>query len=214
MNYIFFTLSPHGTSSVSCKQWVFSEYLGQWEVQHWQVCRKHMLSFHYELVLRGIEYRVMIMNFCDVKLYRRKNKATSFLFLISSKDPDSGKDWGQAEKEAIEDEMAGWHRWFNGHEFEQTPEDSEGQGSVTSYNFWDCKESDHAGWLNNNNSQPKINIITSYLCILPEIAYSHISPYVFEWNEVKWKSLSRVRLFASPWTIQSMEFSRPEYWSG
>ena len=29
-----------------------------------------------------------------------------------------------------------------------------------------------------------------------------------------WKSLSRVRLFMTPWTIQSMEFSRPEYWSG
>ena len=28
------------------------------------------------------------------------------------------------------------------------------------------------------------------------------------------KSLSRVRLFATPWTIQSMEFSRPEYWNG
>ena len=32
--------------------------------------------------------------------------------------------------------------------------------------------------------------------------------------EVKWKSLSRVWLFATPWTTQSMEFSRPEYWSG
>ena len=30
----------------------------------------------------------------------------------------------------------------------------------------------------------------------------------------KWKLLSRVWLFATPWTIQSMEFSRPEYWSG
>ena len=30
----------------------------------------------------------------------------------------------------------------------------------------------------------------------------------------KLKSLSRVQLFAIPWTIQSMEFSRPEYWSG
>ena len=27
-----------------------------------------------------------------------------------------------------------------------------------------------------------------------------------------WKSLGRVQLFATPWTIQSMEFSRPEYW--
>ena len=28
-----------------------------------------------------------------------------------------------------------------------------------------------------------------------------------------WKSLIRVQLFATPWTTQSMEFSRPEYWS-
>ena len=34
------------------------------------------------------------------------------------------------------------------------------------------------------------------------------------WSEVKWKSLCRVQLFATPWTIQFMEFSRPEYWSG
>ena len=32
-------------------------------------------------------------------------------------------------------------------------------------------------------------------------------------SEVKWKSLSCVQLFASPWFIQSMEFSRPECWS-
>ena len=31
---------------------------------------------------------------------------------------------------------------------------------------------------------------------------------------MKWKSLSCVRLFATPWTVQSMEFSRLEYWSG
>ena len=28
----------------------------------------------------------------------------------------------------------------------------------------------------------------------------------------KWKSLSSIQLFATPWTIQSVEFSRPEYW--
>ena len=33
-------------------------------------------------------------------------------------------------------------------------------------------------------------------------------------SERKWESLSHVRLFVAPWTIQSMEFSRPEYWSG
>ena len=29
-----------------------------------------------------------------------------------------------------------------------------------------------------------------------------------------WKSLSSVQLFVTPWNKQSMEFSRPEYWSG
>ena len=32
--------------------------------------------------------------------------------------------------------------------------------------------------------------------------------------EVKSMSLSRILLSATPWTIDSMEFSRPEYWSG
>ena len=40
------------------------------------------------------------------------------------KDPDAGKDWGQEEKGAMEDEMVGWHHQLNGHEFEQTPGDS------------------------------------------------------------------------------------------
>ena len=33
-------------------------------------------------------------------------------------------------------------------------------------------------------------------------------------HEVKWKSLSRVQLFVTPLTTQSMLLSRPEYWSG
>ena len=33
-------------------------------------------------------------------------------------------------------------------------------------------------------------------------------------HQSQWKSLSHVRLFVTPWTTQSMEFSRPEYWSG
>ena len=33
------------------------------------------------------------------------------------KDPDTGKDWGQEEKGTIEDEVVGWHHWFDGHGF-------------------------------------------------------------------------------------------------
>ena len=44
-----------------------------------------------------------------------------------------GKDWcweRLKEKRVTEDEMVGGHHRFNGHEFEQTLEDSEGRGSL------------------------------------------------------------------------------------
>ena len=34
------------------------------------------------------------------------------------KDPDAGRDWGQEENGATEDEMAGWHHRLDRHEFE------------------------------------------------------------------------------------------------
>ena len=40
---------------------------------------------------------------------------------LIGKDLDAGKDWGQEDKEATEDEMVGLYQWLNGHEFEQTP---------------------------------------------------------------------------------------------
>ena len=46
------------------------------------------------------------------------------------KDSDARKDWGQEEKVATEDETVGWHHRLNGHEFEQTLGDGEGQGSL------------------------------------------------------------------------------------
>ena len=37
---------------------------------------------------------------------------------LIGKDPDAGKDCGQEETGATEDEMVGWHLRLNGHEFE------------------------------------------------------------------------------------------------
>ena len=45
---------------------------------------------------------------------------------LTGKDCDAGKDWGQEENKATEDEMVGWHHQLDGHEFEQTVGDSEG----------------------------------------------------------------------------------------
>ena len=61
---------------------------------------------------------------------------------LAGKDPDAGKDWGQEEKGVTEDETVGRHHQLNGHEFEQTPGDGEGQGSLECYSPWGCKESD------------------------------------------------------------------------
>ena len=79
---------------------------------------------------------------------------------LAGKDPDAGKDWGQEEKWATEDEMAGWHHWLKGHEFEQTQGDGKGQGSLASCSSWGCKESDTAQWLNKNNKWLKLRQLT------------------------------------------------------
>ena len=62
--------------------------------------------------------------------------------LFTRKDPDARKNGGQEEKRVTEDEMVGWHHWINGHEFEQAPEDSKGQGSLVLCSPWSHKELD------------------------------------------------------------------------
>ena len=44
--------------------------------------------------------------------------------------------------------MVGWHHRFNGHEFEQTLGDSEGQGSLACCSPWGRKSSDTTQQLN------------------------------------------------------------------
>ena len=45
-------------------------------------------------------------------------------------DPDTGKDWRQEEKGTTEDEIVGWHRWLDGHEWASSAF-GDGQGSLT-----------------------------------------------------------------------------------
>ena len=46
--------------------------------------------------------------------------------------------------------MVGWHHRLNEHEFEQTPGESEGQGSLVCCRPWGHEELDTAERLNNN----------------------------------------------------------------
>ena len=61
---------------------------------------------------------------------------------LIGKNPNAGKYLGQEEKGAIENEIVGWYHWLNGHEFDQTLGDSEGQESLVCCSSWGHKESD------------------------------------------------------------------------
>ena len=51
-----------------------------------------------------------------------------------------------------EDEMVGWHHQLNRHESEQTPGESDGQGSLVCHSPWGHKELDVTERLNNNKT--------------------------------------------------------------
>ena len=70
---------------------------------------------------------------------------------LIDKDSDAGKDWGQEEKGVTKNAIVGWHRWLNGHESEQTPGDSEGQGRLA------CRCPHSRGWGGGTKNQTCLN---------------------------------------------------------
>ena len=66
-----------------------------------------------------------------------------------------GKIEGRGRKGVTEDEMVGGHHWLDGHEFEQTPGNGEGQGRLVCCSPWGCKESDATEQLNNSRKSSK-----------------------------------------------------------
>ena len=71
---------------------------------------------------------------------------------LIGKDPDAGKDWRQEEKGTTEDEMVGWHHLLEGHEFGETPGDSEGQANLACCSPWGHKELGH-NWTGEQQQQ-------------------------------------------------------------
>ena len=95
-----------------------------------------------EYSLKGLMMKVKLQNFCCL-MWRAQLLGQSWLI---GKDSDAGKDWRQEEKGATEDKLVGWHHWLDGHEFEQTLGDSEGQWSLACCGSWGCKDSDTTEW--------------------------------------------------------------------
>ena len=72
---------------------------------------------------------------------------------LIGKDPDSGKDWGQEEKGATKHDLVGWYHPLDEHEFEQTPGNGEGQGSLVCCSPWGPKEPDTTEGLTHTHTQ-------------------------------------------------------------
>ena len=91
------------------------------------------------------------------------------------------------------DALVGWHHWFNGHKFEQTPGDSEGQGSLACCSLWGFKEVNTTEQLNNNKgSECNCAVVWTFFGIT----------FLRDWNEnwpfpVLWPLLSFPNLLAS-----------------
>ena len=56
---------------------------------------------------------------------------------LIGKDPHAGKQWRQ--EKGRQDEMVGWHHRLNGHEFEQTPKNGEGQRTLVCFSPRGCR---------------------------------------------------------------------------
>ena len=86
-----------------------------------------------EYSLEGLMLKLKLQSFGY--LMQRANK-------LEKTNLDAGKDWGQEEKGATEDEMVGWHHRLNRHESEQTLGDSNGLRNLACCSSWACKKSD------------------------------------------------------------------------
>ena len=94
--------------------------------------------------------------------------------------------------------MAGWHHRLDGHEFEQTAGDGDGQGGLACYCPWGHKESDRTERLNRTDLSVRHTStftesfwMTSIKCLLPAARYP-----VHPSRECTW---DRIREFAEDW---------------
>ena len=146
------------------------------------------------------------------------------------KDPDAWKDWRQEEK----GNDRGWDSWMasltlwtciwassRGWWRTGNPNVLQSMGSQRIGHNW----ANELNWTSHWKQKPAKTSVGTPVVVKRRYPRSQGSPETMFKVQVQWKwkvkvkSLSHVRLFASPWTVAhqappSMEFSRQEYWSG
>ena len=116
---------------------------------------------------------------------------------FTGKDPDTGKDWREEKKRVTENEMAGWHHWFNGQKRGQTLGYGEGQkpGRLQSMG---SQRFGHDLVTNNNKCieiSNKLLSIRSYQLRKKEYDYIQMNTNICMWKHKKWS-----------WRIQSNSY--------
>ena len=112
---------------------------------------------------------------------------------LIGKDPDAGKDWRLEENRRTEDDMVGWHHWLDGHVFEQTPGDGDGQGSLGCCSPWSQKQSDTAKSLNWTEQivekyyKAPLNLVRWVLSCLLLMSMSEVFSVTFTLNKINTK---------------------------
>ena len=96
--------------------------------------------------------------------------------------------------------MVGWHDHLNGHEFEQTLGDGEGQGSLVCYSPWGFKE------LDTTEAQGPYFPAEHRLCSAAVILDSSLIVCVY--------SVAHSCPMDCSLPVESVGFSRKEYWRG
>ena len=95
---------------------------------------------------------------------------------LTGKDPDAGRDWGRRRRGRQRMEMAGWHHWLDGHEFEWTPGVGDGQGGLACCNSWGHKELDtteRLNWQTKCLCSPQIQMLKTWC---PTRWYQEVEP--------------------------------------
>ena len=158
----------YGLCSSSVQMWELDHKEG-WALKGWcfQIVEKIL-----ETPLDSKEIKPVSLKADQPWMFTWRTNAETSIFWSSDvnswligKVLDAGKDRGQKERRASEDEMAGWHHWCSGHELGKTLGDDEGQRGLMCCSPWCCKELDTIGQLNNNNNKKWFAFSLIVLCI-------------------------------------------------
>ena len=118
---------------------------------------------------------------------------------LNGKDPNEGKDWRQEGKGETEDKIVVYHHWLNGHEFEQTLGNSEGQGSLACCSSWGHKG---LAWFSNWTTNVNFlfsSVQYSKMFPLSNMEYANMEQFSYSMSQICKLQLKRRVSFMIGW---------------